>query len=380
VIIFYWELYALRSACAVLVKENKVVRLLYLLTAPILCNIYLHKLDLEVYRIQKKLRIRSSKFFRKDPEKVTFYLKTKGFSTLYNKKRFEVTKEQQGDACNIGLSHTSSYDLNLTYVRYVDDFLFGIAGPKSLVITIKKRVIQFVKSDLKLELVGGEVTHVSSGKISFLGLDISGASHFGFSPRFCNALEKKKRVVRRLAIQRKVKEDRTLKLFQLCAKKLVDKSFSNDVKGLFHFKLKFHVIIKNILSNNKFMCSNTAIYKEFIRCVYAGQTFVPDSLAHTCRMFENELIYWKGSYEKTNAIPFAGKSKKMTSKKAIFTLLISAPLKELKEKLKIKGRMLNQPNHIIVGWFRSVAQGFLEYYRCCSNFVKVKNYVDYFIR
>ena len=67
-------------------------------------------------------------------------------------------------------------------------------------------------------------------------------------------------------------------------------------------------------------------------------------------------------------------------------------MQELKEKLKLNGlltkfnrpvavnRMLNQKNYIIVGWFHSVAQGFLEYYRCCNNFVKVKNYVEYFIR
>lgn len=67
-------------------------------------------------------------------------------------------------------------------------------------------------------------------------------------------------------------------------------------------------------------------------------------------------------------------------------------MQELKEKLKLNGlltkfnrpvavnRMLNQKNYIIVGWFHSVAQGLLEYYRCCNNFVKVKNYVEYFIR
>lgn len=79
-------------------------------------------------------------------------------------------------------------------------------------------------------------------------------------------------------------------------------------------------------------------------------------------------------------------------KRTDITLSLNAPMQELKKKLKLNGlltkfnrpvavnRMLNQKNYIIVGWFHSVAQGFLEYYRCCNNFVKVKNYVEYFIR
>lgn len=73
-------------------------------------------------------------------------------------------------------------------------------------------------------------------------------------------------------------------------------------------------------------------------------------------------------------------------------MLLHAPLKGLRERLKFKGiltkfnkpvavnQIINQPDYVIVGWFRSVAQGFLDYYRCCNNFSRVKNYVNYFVR
>lgn len=373
-------------------KKIKLVRLLYLLTASILCNIYLHKLDLEVCRIQKKLKIYNNQFFGKEQSKLTFFLNTRIFASLPTKNRSEIIKPQKNNVSKTDLTSTDLNFITLVYVRYIDDFLFGVAGPKSLVLLIKKRVVQFVKSDLKLELVGGAVTHVSSGKVSFLGIKICRGLRSGSFQRFCNALEKRKRVALRFAVRRKAKESRHLKALELHFKKLVEKSVFYDVKGLFNLKFKFQGIEKGILFGNKFICLNTIIYKKFINRLYLGQGFVPDSLIQMLRMFENELIYWKKAYKQINLSSFARGRKKIMIKQTFITLSLYAPMRELKEKLKLHGlitqfnrpaavnRMLHQKNHIIVGWFYSVAQGFLEYYRCCHNFVKVKNYVEYFVR
>ena len=97
-------------------------------------------------------------------------------------------------------------------------------------------------------------------------------------------------------------------------------------------------------------------------------------------------------HEKVALNSLVEKYKTLRSKYTNAPLLIYAPLKELRERLKFKGiltkyntpaavyRMINQENCVIVGWFRSLAQGFLNYYRCCSNFSRVKSYVDYFVR
>ena len=261
------------------------------MTASILCNIYLHKLDLEVCRIQKKLKVYNTQLFRKEQRQFIFYTQTKAFTPLFAKNRFKIMKLQTNNVLKIGSVCTDLNFINLSYARYLDDFLFGVAGPKSLVLLIKKRVVQFVKSDLKLELVGGEVTHVSSGKVSFLGINICIVSRSKLSKRFCNALEKKKRVTFKCVVRKKVKESRNLKVLHLRFKKLVEKNVFYDVKGLFNFKLKFQDIKKSILLRNKFVWPNIVIYKELIKRFYLSQAFVPDSIIRMLRMFENELIY-----------------------------------------------------------------------------------------
>ena len=73
-------------------------------------------------------------------------------------------------------------------------------------------------------------------------------------------------------------------------------------------------------------------------------------------------------------------------------LRINAPLKVIRDKLESRGiisksnkpiavtRFITQSDNIIVSWFCRVGQKLLNYYRCCNNFYKVTNYVDYFIR
>jgi Type II intron maturase len=330
-------------------------------------------------------------FFRKGYQESIFLMKRKVSSEPIRTKCIEATIEEQSDHWKMGSICTSRAHLdviNLVYVRYVDDFLFGVTGPRSLALKIKKKIVQFVKSDLKLELVGGEVTHVSSGKVLFLGIEISGVPRPCLSRQLSNAMEKKKRAMRNLGVQQKIKEDRTLKVLTLRLKKLITTSVMCNVKNLFKFK-----VTKNCLFlNDRFTHSNMIVYKEFIKRLFQSQTFVPDSLIYNFKMLENELTSWENLCKRTKSHYFTGKCKKLFVPRIFSSLLLSAPLNELKEKLKLNGlltqfnrptavsRLINQQNHIIVGWFRSVAQGFLEYYRCCRNFAVVKNYVDYFVR
>lgn len=56
------------------------------------------------------------------------------------------------------------------YVRYVDDFLIGITGPRRLATEIKGKVREFLKNELNLTLSEEKthITHISKG-IPFLG-------------------------------------------------------------------------------------------------------------------------------------------------------------------------------------------------------------------
>lgn len=59
---------------------------------------------------------------------------------------------------------------HIRYVRYADDFLIGVAGPRILAMQIRDRIIKFLLEKLALKL-NMEKTHVTSpsARIPFLG-------------------------------------------------------------------------------------------------------------------------------------------------------------------------------------------------------------------
>jgi group II intron reverse transcriptase/maturase len=63
----------------------------------------------------------------------------------------------------------------LRYVRYADDILLGFAGPRAEAEEIKRRLGQFLRGDLKLELSEDKtlITHARSSAARFLGYEIT---------------------------------------------------------------------------------------------------------------------------------------------------------------------------------------------------------------
>ncbi len=62
----------------------------------------------------------------------------------------------------------------LKYVRYADDFLLGFAGPKVEAEMIKKKIEDFLKEKLGLEMSVEKtlITHATENRARFLGYDI----------------------------------------------------------------------------------------------------------------------------------------------------------------------------------------------------------------
>jgi group II intron reverse transcriptase/maturase len=63
----------------------------------------------------------------------------------------------------------------LRYVRYADDHLLGLTGPKAEAEEIKDRLARFLREDLKLELNQDKtlITHARTGAARFLGYEIT---------------------------------------------------------------------------------------------------------------------------------------------------------------------------------------------------------------
>ena len=62
----------------------------------------------------------------------------------------------------------------LWYVRYADDFLLGLAGPKNEALEIKDKIAEFLHHDLKLELNQEKtlITHARDQRAKFLGYEV----------------------------------------------------------------------------------------------------------------------------------------------------------------------------------------------------------------
>nr|YP_004927705.1 hypothetical protein TrlaMp54 [Treubia lacunosa]AEH99749.1 hypothetical protein TrlaMp54 [Treubia lacunosa] len=179
---------------------------------PLLLNIYLHELDQEVAKMANEL-LRSRK--QKADERTTVATRTprmkKAFKALTPQGppgRLTVRRK-----AGRGLAPTDWKDPNYPrafYVRYAGNFLLGIAGPKELVVTVKSRIVQFVNSELHLELTGGLISHISAESVKFMGMRIKVVPSPKLRGRFGKAIEKRRRVRNRiftLKVQERKRQD-----------------------------------------------------------------------------------------------------------------------------------------------------------------------------
>jgi hypothetical protein len=140
--------------------------------SPLLANVYLHALDefVEDVLIPQYTRGKQRKM---NPE----YAAVCGRMRKAKKRGdwdswWELKKVQRTlPSCN-------NFDpgfRRLEYVRYADDFILALIGPKSEAEDIKRQVGDFLRSTLKLEMSPEKtlITHARSEKARFLGYDIT---------------------------------------------------------------------------------------------------------------------------------------------------------------------------------------------------------------
>ena len=60
----------------------------------------------------------------------------------------------------------------LYYVRYADDYLISVKGPKWLARDVQNKTQNFLKSNLHFSLKGGDLIHGTHNSVRFLGFDI----------------------------------------------------------------------------------------------------------------------------------------------------------------------------------------------------------------
>lgn len=160
--------------------------------SPLLANIYLHKFDEFV-----KTKIKES-WNKSDPQKYGSAMSKEYYRFTYvkvnelknaktqkqkNKLKRELKRQKVKDARVAGirrqpvtdksqLKETGQVYHRVYYVRYADDFIFGIRGPKSLAIQVREECSFFIKSDLRLELKFANLYHAKTDRVKYLGFEV----------------------------------------------------------------------------------------------------------------------------------------------------------------------------------------------------------------
>jgi group II intron reverse transcriptase/maturase len=140
--------------------------------SPLLSNIYLHKLDEFVDTVivpgytRGKLRAHNPEYSR--VKAALARARGRGDRAAAKKLLKRLRRLPTHDPKDPGYRR-------LHYVRYADDTLLGFAGPKAEAEEIKRRLAQFLRDELKLELSEEKtlITHARSQRAKFLGYEVT---------------------------------------------------------------------------------------------------------------------------------------------------------------------------------------------------------------
>lgn len=144
--------------------------------SPILTNIYLDKLDTKLEAICQQYSTG-----KRRKSNAAYYALLKRRTRLLERGETNLTlRESLRDEIrdlNRRILQTPAYDYNdpaytrVKFIRYADDVIVGVIGPKSLAERVKNEMATFLKEDLKQELNRDktQITHLSTEHAHFLG-------------------------------------------------------------------------------------------------------------------------------------------------------------------------------------------------------------------
>jgi len=150
------------------------------IVSPILANIYLHELDKFVEKLNAEFQKPSERPFTPEYSKVASALGStrkklkraieKGDNARRNELREELASLRAEKRKTPAKSQT---DKKISYIRYADDFLIGVKGSSDDCQMIKRKLSEFIKDTLKMELSEEKtlITH-SNQYARFLGYDV----------------------------------------------------------------------------------------------------------------------------------------------------------------------------------------------------------------
>jgi retron-type reverse transcriptase len=151
--------------------------------SPLLFNTYMHKFDIFMKRLADSVLYETNDRINEDAKKeyhalkrefstkrVAFAVLKYGSVEAMKKALKEKKKSHFKKWAGSGVAISSNF---LQYVRYADDFIIGVGGPRELASEIRKKIDTFLKCDLHLEVKKNAIINRNEGSVPFLGFLIN---------------------------------------------------------------------------------------------------------------------------------------------------------------------------------------------------------------
>lgn len=176
--------------------------------SPILANIFLHEFDLKVEEWQKELfsgsKRRANLEWRSLNGKAKRRIEKLGFVDETAKELLKTARTMPTVDVN-----DPNY-IRVKYVRYADDWILGIIGPKFIAEELKAKATVFLREELKLTLSQEKtkVTNLNSDSAKFLGtvLRLRTSADFVHKIEHSGKSIKRRAVARRMTLECPVRE------------------------------------------------------------------------------------------------------------------------------------------------------------------------------
>lgn len=237
--------------------------------SPILTNIFFH--DLDIYVIKEiidrcKKKIKTTKCF--DYQQAVFLTYEKKKTSKQKKKHITSNKRKEAHNSNFRCIKLNDSCIRTKYIRYADDILIGVQGPRTLAEKIFRSIIFFLKSNLQLNVnkKKSKILNSFSNKIPFLGILIHNVTNKHVFYRKNRAIENKNHKRFRIISRINTLEHHQIKLLKNECLSFLSNSYNKYRNNRTEVKKNFISFINNSLTfKSLFSTSNRFIYKEFLK-------------------------------------------------------------------------------------------------------------------
>jgi len=149
--------------------------------SPVLANVYMHELDVFVEQKTAQYEVREPKKLSREYKKLTariYSIRKKLKATTEEEERRALMARMKSEVAarlSVPTYEDDGRLITVKYVRYADDWIVGINGPKALANKLREEIGDFLRDELKLTL-SVEKTHIRHAKSEeafFLGTRIN---------------------------------------------------------------------------------------------------------------------------------------------------------------------------------------------------------------